>query len=38
VVEPQPVDNSFFKQVEGKMVKDNIAKENLNKKDFFKNQ
>ena len=38
VLEPQPVDNSFFKQVEGKMTKDNIAKENLNKKDFFKNQ
>jgi hypothetical protein len=38
VIEPQPVDNSFFKQVEGKMSKDNIAKENLNKKDFFKNR
>jgi hypothetical protein len=38
VIEPQPVDNAFFKQVEGKMAKDNIAKENLNKKDFFKNR
>jgi hypothetical protein len=38
VLEPKPVDNSFFKQVEGKMTKDNIPKENLNKRDFFKNQ
>jgi hypothetical protein len=38
VAPTQPVDNTFFKQVEGRMAKDNIAKENLNKKDFFKNQ
>ena len=38
VLDPKPIDNSFFKQVEGKMTKDNIAKENLNKRDFFKNQ
>ena len=38
VLDPKPVDNAFFKQVEGKMTKDNIAKENLNKRDFFKNQ
>jgi hypothetical protein len=38
VLEPKPVDNSFLKQVDSKMAKDNIAKENLNKKDFFKNQ
>lgn len=38
VAPTQPVDNSFFKQVENKMAKDNISKENLNKKDFFKNQ
>lgn len=38
VLEPKPVDNSFFKQVYDKMTKDNIAKENVNKSDFFKNQ
>jgi ribonucleotide reductase alpha subunit len=38
VSDPKPVDNTFFKQVEGKMAKDNITKENPNKKDFFRNQ